>query len=208
VAKKAVAENTTQTTPTADTDAAPARKVARKAVKNTAEKPTTPVKKTARKATSRPAVKKTAEKTAAKTTVKKTATKSPAKTTVKKTAAKSPAKKAAPAVERERNEHGYVVGTDMALISDMLVAGGETRGEVTDRIRGSIEPTTRGGQPKNVSSLVSMAIKELTARGYTQEATWRFIPPVASSDSGRKSTAAPAAKKTARRATGRAKAKG
>jgi hypothetical protein len=122
-----------------------------------------------------------------KTVVKKKETATPSASS-KKTAPKK-ATKAAPkpkvaevtnSAGREFDAHGFVVGSDSSKIVAELLAGGSGRGEVSARIESILNGSTRYGNDKNVSSLISGLLTRLKERGYTVEQTWRLVPPTAS----------------------------
>lgn len=113
---------------------------------------------------------------------------SPTKRTAKPAAAKSTAKRAprkrlAPAPEAARyslkdtDVFGFARNTDISVVVEELVRGGETRAEIIDRIRERIPSTTRTGGTKNVPSMVSLWIKRLLEKGYTVEASYKLVPP-------------------------------
>ncbi len=119
-------------------------------------------------------------KTKAVTPVKKAAPKKAS--AAKKTAPvkKAAPRKIAPVVERnprEFDEHGFVIGSDSSRIVAMLLEGGDGRGELTERISSEIDLTTRNGQTKNVSSLISGLLARLGEKGYTVEQSWRLVAP-------------------------------
>lgn len=129
---------------------------------------------------------------AKKTAAKKTATKAPAAkkaTATKAVAKKVPAKKTAAATSGTKqtqkawgdfNIHGYRVGTDSAIIVDELIKGGKGRTEVTERIAKKLPSTeTRGGQSKNIPSLISGLLARLEEGGYKVEQSWVVVPPAA-----------------------------
>ncbi len=143
-------------------------------------KKVTPVKKTTKAATAPP---KRADKT------------SPKKGTTAKSASTPVAVRESNG--REFDEHGFVIGSDSSIICQMLIDGGETRGEVNSRIAAELETTTRNGNEKNVSSLVSGLLSRLKARGYKIEGSWRVVPPTPEEAKAAQRAAARAAKKAA-----------
>lgn len=74
-------------------------------------------------------------------------------------------------------KHGYAQGSAFDTIARHLVKGGESRLQITEDIREAIGETSVTGLPKNVSSMVSSAIRELTARGYTVKQSFKLVPP-------------------------------
>ncbi len=75
------------------------------------------------------------------------------------------------------NEHGFRIGSDSAIIVDILLNGGLDRHDLNQKVADSIEPLTKGGREKNIPSLISMLLTRLEARGYKVESTWRLVPP-------------------------------
>lgn len=73
--------------------------------------------------------------------------------------------------------HGFRVGSDSAIIVDILVQGGMDRQDINDKVAAAIEPLTRSGRPKNIPSLISGLLARLEERGYKIESSWRLIPP-------------------------------
>jgi hypothetical protein len=137
-----------------------------KSVKPAAKK--APVKKTAAK---RPVAKKVTPKKVTKTPAKGTARR-PAKKTGSTTARKSTGR------VFNMNPHGFTVGSDQAIIVDAMVAGGADRVDVANKALKKLpEKTTRDGNEKNVSSLMSALIKRLLGEGYKIESNWRLVPP-------------------------------
>ncbi len=74
-------------------------------------------------------------------------------------------------------EHGFRVGSDSAIIVDILVAGGLDRQDINEKVAASINPNTRNGRPKNIPSLISGLLARLEERGYYIESSWRVVPP-------------------------------
>lgn len=165
----------------------------------------TPAKKTAaKKSPAKPVAKKT---TAAKKAapVKKVASKAPVKKTVAK---KAPAKKAAPNAGQkpwgEFDIHGYRIGSDSQIIVTELLKGGKGRAEVTERIAKKLPTTkTRGGQEKNIPSLISGLLARLEEQGYKLDQSWVVVPPAPiarkMATAAEKSQVTKATKKVARR---------
>lgn len=73
--------------------------------------------------------------------------------------------------------HGFRVGSDSAIIVDILVQGGMDRQDINDKVAVAIEPLTRSGRPKNIPSLISGLLARLEERGYKIESSWRLLPP-------------------------------
>ena len=111
---------------------------------------------------------------------------------------------------RELNEHGFVDGSDSALMVELMLEGGFDRREVNDKIAEQLEDTTtRAGNQKNIPSLISGLLARLEERGYTVESHWRLVPPDEKAvkgverRSGRKSPVAPPKKRGSARKPGR-----
>lgn len=151
-----------------------------------------PVKKTA-------AAKKTAAKKAAPNkkgpAAKKTASKGPAKkTAAKKTAApakgkgksnvknvKKPASKRG-GFHRELNDAtGFVVGTDQDTIALALIEGGESRADVVEGLRNTLDLETRNGTEKQITNMVSGVLNKMLERGFTVESSFAVVPPTPAS---------------------------
>ena len=73
--------------------------------------------------------------------------------------------------------HGFRVGSDSAIIVDILVAGGLDRQDINDRVAETINIQTRSGRQKNIPSLISGLLSRLEDRGYMIESNWRVVPP-------------------------------
>jgi hypothetical protein len=74
-------------------------------------------------------------------------------------------------------KHGFRVGSDSAIIVDLLVAGGLDRQDINEKVAAAINPVTRSGRNKNIPSLISGLLARLEERGYTIESSWRLVPP-------------------------------
>lgn len=133
-----------------------------------------------KKRASRPPVAK--KKTAPKAAPKKAAPKkkvvakksAPAK---KAPAKKTSAKKVNNVALREVNEHGYIPGTDSALICDILLAGGTDRADINEKVVKKIGLETRNGTEKNIPALVSGVLNTLLRKGYKTESSFVVLPP-------------------------------
>ena len=76
--------------------------------------------------------------------------------------------------------YGYKVGSDMAIIAEVMVAGGADRQDVSEKaLKALPQQTTRSGTPKNISSLISAMLRRFQEEGYVVESHWRLVPPVA-----------------------------
>lgn len=74
-------------------------------------------------------------------------------------------------------QHGFRVGSDSAIIVDLLVAGGLDRQDINEKVAAAINPMTRSGRQKNIPSLISGLLARLEQRGYHIESSWRLVPP-------------------------------
>lgn len=74
-------------------------------------------------------------------------------------------------------QHGFRVGSDSAIIVDLLVAGGVDRQDINEKVAEAINPMTRSGRQKNIPSLISGLLARLEQRGYHIESSWRLVPP-------------------------------
>lgn len=112
-------------------------------------------------------------------------------TTVKKPAAKSKTTKAAPAkaetetpkVARDFDVFGFVVGSDSSIIAHTLVEGVTEGGRegmvelVRERIEAANGLQTRNGTEKYIPSLVSGVLLKLRKQGFTEESSFKVVPP-------------------------------
>ena len=80
------------------------------------------------------------------------------------------------------SEHGFRVGTDSAIIVDILVAGGLDRQDINEKVAAAINTKTRNGRSKNIPSLISGLLARLEERGYYIESSWRVVPPATPQD--------------------------
>ena len=108
--------------------------------------------------------------------------------TTKKTASKSNVKNVKKpssnrgGFHREINEEtGFVVGTDQDLIAQELLAGGDSRAEIVERLEGILDPETRNGTPKMITNMVGGVLNKMLAAGYTVESSFLVVPPTPAS---------------------------
>lgn len=73
--------------------------------------------------------------------------------------------------------HGFRVGSDSAIIVNILVQGGLDRQDINDKVANAIDLRTRNGKTKNIPSLISGLLARLEERGYYIESSWRVVPP-------------------------------
>lgn len=88
-----------------------------------------------------------------------------------------PRKTKKPSESSSFNEHGFRIGSDSAVIVDIMLKGALDRQDVNDKVAEAIELKTRNGNRKNIPSLVSGLLGRLEERGYYIESYWRLVPP-------------------------------
>lgn len=137
------------------------------------------------------------------------------KTPAKKTAAKKNVKSVAkPAGKRGgfhrtiNDDTGFVVGTDQDTIALALLEGGESRGDVVESLRNTLDTETRNGTEKQITNMVSGVLNKMVANGFVVESSFVLTPPTAASKraatrAANKKTAAPAKKTAAKKASTR-----
>lgn len=169
------------------------------AIKKAKKKVAVAPKKKSKKTAAAPAVEFSAKPAKKKAAVKKATSTGPAKKKAAKKVAVVPKKKAAPktgatgrSLPRDLNEHGFVKGSNSEKIVEEMLAGGESRQDVADRLRKSIK--SANGKTVNAPALMSGLLHRLEGRGYTIESTWKLVPPTPAS----KAAATRRAKKTAK----------
>lgn len=94
-----------------------------------------------------------------------------------------PSKKRKPNKEPAFNEHGFRIGSDSAVIVDIMLAGALDRQDVNDKVAEAIELKTRNGNMKNIPSLVSGLLGRLEEKGYYIESSWKLVAPERPEDS-------------------------
>jgi len=117
-------------------------------------------------------------------TTKKISKKKNVVTSVKKPTTKKSNITKIKAAPRERNFDsltGFVVGSDQHVIAEALLAGGETRGDITDALRKKLSPTTKSGTVKPVANIVSSVFNKLVSNGFILESQFRLLPPTPAS---------------------------
>ena len=113
------------------------------------------------------------------------------KRTVKKTGHSRTAKAQKAAVEkvtkaepRERDEFGFLEGTDSSITAQVLAEGGHSRpalyAVIAERISaaaggGDDALVTRNGTQKNIPNLVATVVSSMKKRGYVIESTWKMV---------------------------------
>ena len=81
-------------------------------------------------------------------------------------------------VPREINPTtGFTVDSDSDIIAQELIAGGESREDISRRIAARLDPVSRTGTPKPVANLMSGVIRRLRDRGYQVESSWIMVNP-------------------------------
>jgi hypothetical protein len=104
------------------------------------------------------------------------------KPTGKSKTAQAKVEKAAVAnAPRQKDEFGFMEGTDSSIAAHALVEGGFDRVSIYNTIRDRIEHnstnglTTRNGTDKNIPNLVATVVKQMRNRGYVVESSWRMV---------------------------------
>lgn len=101
----------------------------------------------------------------------------PAKKTPMKKAA-SPKVASVPKEVIERNEWGIATSSDQARVLAQMIEGGVDKHSVIVRCDEMFNgEVTSGGKPKPSSTIMNQLIRGLTQRGFTVQASWKFIPP-------------------------------
>lgn len=72
---------------------------------------------------------------------------------------------------------GFITDTDQDIIAKELLAGGDSRAEIVERVTGLLDEYTREGNPKQTVNLVGNVILKLLKRGWTIESSYRLVPP-------------------------------
>jgi hypothetical protein len=85
-----------------------------------------------------------------------------------------------PVEEVVEDEHyGFRPGSDVAIVLEELIRGGDNKHDVANRIARRLEDRrTKGGNPKPVSTVMNQVQSQMTARGFTVQSGWRLVPPV------------------------------
>lgn len=138
------------------------------------------VEKPARKSAARkaPAKKVAAKKTSARPAAKKTAPKRPAgKATPKKEVGKaSSSKKDGRSTWREYDQHGFMIGSHMSKIADLLVEGGDSREAIVKKATKAIGNTNRNGGDRNVAGMVGLTLRRMVSNGAKVEQSFKVVP--------------------------------
>jgi hypothetical protein len=80
--------------------------------------------------------------------------------------------------QTERNEYGYRVDSDVAIVLEEMMTGGEDKHAIAERLAKRFEgQTTKSGRPKPVSTVMNQVQSQMVQRGFTVESTWRLVPP-------------------------------
>ena len=104
------------------------------------------------------------------------------KTTGKSRTARTKSKTITAPAPRQKDQFGFMEGTDSSIAAHALAAGGADRTTIYDNIREQIESNsesglqTRNGTEKNIPNLVATVLKQMRDRGWIVESTWRVVP--------------------------------
>lgn len=103
------------------------------------------------------------------------------KATGKSRTARSNASKPATTTPRQKDQFGFMEGTDSSIAAHALAEGGTDRSAIYDFIRSEIESNTdaglqtRNGTEKNIPNLVATVVKQMRNRGWIVESTWKMV---------------------------------
>lgn len=103
------------------------------------------------------------------------------KTTGKSRTARTQASKPVQTTTRQKDPFGFIEGTDSSIAAYALHEGGTDRMEIYERIRERIKNDTtaglitRKGTEKNIPNLAATVVKQMRARGWIVESTWRMV---------------------------------
>lgn len=82
---------------------------------------------------------------------------------------------------RQKDQFGFMEGTDSSIAAHALHRGGSDRVAIYEAIREDIESNTdaglqtRNGTEKNIPNLVATVVKQMRNRGWIVESTWRMV---------------------------------
>lgn len=111
----------------------------------------------------------------------KTSTKPVEKPTGKSRTARTKAETITAPAPRQKDQFGFMEGTDSSIAAHALAEGGADRVTIYDKIRDQIESNsesglqTRNGTEKNIPNLVATVLKQMRDRGWVVESTWRVV---------------------------------
>lgn len=103
------------------------------------------------------------------------------KTTGKSRTARTKAEAITAPAPRQKDQFGFMEGTDSSIAAHALAEGGTDRVAIYDIIRENIEShsdgglQTRNGTEKNIPNLVATVLKQMRNRGWIVESTWRVV---------------------------------
>lgn len=103
------------------------------------------------------------------------------KSTGKSRTARTNAEKTSKPAPRQKDQFGFMEGTDSSIAAHALAEGGSDRVAIYDIIREKIESNTdgglqtRNGTEKNIPNLVATVLKQMRNRGWIVESTWRVV---------------------------------
>jgi hypothetical protein len=102
----------------------------------------------------------------------------PARASAAAAAAATTTVTSASTTEVERNQWGYRVDSDVAVVLEEMMAGGPDKHSIAMRLAERFkEHKTKTGASKPVSTVMNQVQKHMLARGFTIESTWRLVPP-------------------------------
>ena len=111
----------------------------------------------------------------------KTVRKKTTKPTGKSRTARTKAETITAPAPRQKDQFGFMEGTDSSIAAHALAEGGTDRVAIYDIIRENIESNsdgglqTRNGTEKNIPNLVATVLKQMRNRGWIVESTWRVV---------------------------------
>lgn len=112
---------------------------------------------------------------------KKSTTETTPKVTGKSRTARTKAETVTKPAPRQKDQFGFMEGTDSSIAAHALAAGGDDRVAIYDIIRDQIESNTdaglqtRNGTEKNIPNLVATVVKQMRNRGWIVESTWKMV---------------------------------
>lgn len=124
------------------------------------------------------------------------------------------AEKVTKAAPKERDEFGFLEGTDSSITAQTLAEGGFSRPALYAVIESRIAEqagntddalVTRNGTQKNIPNLVATVVSSMKKRGYVIESTWKMVkdPNWVEPEAETEEVEKPAPKKAPAKKTGR-----
>lgn len=164
------------------------------------------MKKDAKKATVKKPAKKPAKKVEATAPAKKRVGKRAVGKTMKGTGTKVGGRTLNPKREavgrRPTTGVDFQEGSDAKTVFEFMLAGGDTRAAITAALQDHYkDQTTRGGQPKPVTTIMNAVLTRALNAGYTIESHWRLVKDPNAKKSTVDKPAKKATKKVAAKAT-------